>query len=248
MSQRNNSKKKEEFKFQLENCTLLGKNRRGFTYKLEDGKVMKIYYKIKKCQKKEFILKKLDKHKMFPKVYYMEGNCLVREYIEGINLRSYIKEYGFNEELAKKLIDMFMEFIDLKFFRIDVKIKKVYVMNDGSLKVMPFTNSYKKKIDIPEEFMKSLTKLGAINIFMKVLKEYKPKLYKKWSIHQERSEDPSTKKQILKKKQPKKIIAKKPEKLSWEEEEHMFYKDFDPNEFNFDMFDISIFNEFKLDE
>jgi RIO-like serine/threonine protein kinase len=248
MSQKSNSKKKHDFKLEIDKCIFLGKNRRGFTYKLDDGKVMKIYYKVRRCEKKQLILKKLDKHKMFPKVHYMEGNCLIREYINGINLRNYIKKNGFNEELAKKLIDMFMEFQTLKFSRIDIKVKKVYVMKDGSFKVIPFSNSYKKKIDVPEKFIKSLTKLGVINIFMKVLKEYKPKLYKKWSVDQKRYEDPSTKKQILKKKQSKKIIAKKAGEFSVEEDENMFYKDFDPNGFDVDIFDINNFNDFKLDE
>lgn len=248
MSQKSNSKKKNDFKLELNKCTLLGKNRRGFIYKLDDGKVMKIYYKVKKCEKKGLILKKLDKHKMFPKVYSVDGNCLIREYIEGVNLKKYIKKYGFNEELAKKLIDMFMEFKALKFTRIDIKIKKIYVMDDGNFKVMPFSNSYKKKIDIPEKFMKSLTKLGVINIFMKVLKEYKPKLYKKWNVQQKREEDSTKLKQILKKKQAKKIkIAEKAGEFSLEED-NMFYKDFDPNEFDFDIFDINNFDDFRPHE
>lgn len=249
MSQKSNSKKKNDFKFELDKCTFLGKNRRGFTYKLEDGKVMKIYYEFKKCEKKEFILKKMDKHKMFPKVYSVEGNCLIREYIDGMNLKSYIKKYGLNEELAKKLIDMFMEFKTLKFSRIDIKMKKIYIMKDGIFKVMPFNNSYKKKVDVPEKFMKSLTKLGVINVFMKVLKEYKPKLYKKWNVQQKRNEDPTKYKQILKKKQAKKTkIAKKAGEFSLENDNNIFYKDFDPNEFEFDLFDINNFNDFKLDE
>lgn len=111
----------------------------------------------------------------------MSGNYMVRDYVGGESLSDYIKEYGFNEKLACKMILLLEEFDKLKFKKRDIRCKDIFVEPDGNLRIIDPKKSFSKDRDFPRHLSKGLLKLGVLDDFMKVLKEKFPVRYKMWN-------------------------------------------------------------------
>lgn len=172
----------KNFDVNLLDCKFLGKGRNGMVYMLPEGAVIKICFEAKSCKDEFFILNKIGKNKFFPQVYGMMGNYMVRDYVDGIPLKDYIKKYGLDKDLSIKIIDLFEEFQKLKFSKLDIRSKDIMVNSEGSLMVIDPKKCYSKKRNFPRHLSKGLYKLGVLDSFMLVVKEEKPNLYNKWNM------------------------------------------------------------------
>ncbi|KYH29210.1 hypothetical protein CLTEP_27280 [Clostridium tepidiprofundi DSM 19306] len=170
----------DDFELEFNKWKYIGKGHHGIVYLMDDGKVIKICNTIKSCRKEEMVILKADGNKYFPKTYECGGNYIIREYVEGISLSDYIKLYGLNEKIAKEVIEMLKEFIRLKFSKIDIRCKDIFVTKHETLKIIDPKGCYSKKVNYPRHLCKGLKKLGALDEFLDVLKREEPKLYKKW--------------------------------------------------------------------
>ena len=168
------------FNVNLLDCKPLGDGHNGIVYLLPEGKVIKICYDARSCRKEYDILKRINKNKYFPRTYGMMGNYMIRDYVDGIVLKKYIKRHGFSRELAIKLIELLEEFRRLGFKKIDIRCKDIMVRPDGNLMVIDPKKFYTKKRDFPRHLSKGLYKLGVLDSFMDILEEEKPKLFKRW--------------------------------------------------------------------
>ncbi|MDF2505324.1 MULTISPECIES: serine/threonine-protein kinase [Clostridium] len=179
---RKNAYKKyiENFNINLLQCMVLGKGHNGIVYLLPDGKVIKVCFTEESCRGEYYILSKVNGNKYFPKVYGRCGNYMIRDYVGGTSLKDYIKEYGFNRELAIKIILLFEEFDKLKFRKRDIRCKDIFVQPDGTVKVIDPKKCYSKDRDFPKHLSKGLEKLEVLDYFMDIVKEKRPKLYKRW--------------------------------------------------------------------
>lgn len=170
----------EHFDVNLLQCMILGKGHNGIVYLLPDGKVIKVCFTEESCRGEYYILKKVNGNKYFPKVYGINGNYMIRDYVGGKSLKDYIKEYGFNKNIALKVILLLEEFDKLKFTKTDIRCKDIFVQPDGTLKVIDPKKCFSKKRDFPRHLSKGFEKLGVLDDFMEVVKEKKPKLYDRW--------------------------------------------------------------------
>jgi hypothetical protein len=170
----------ENFDVNLLDCKLLGKGHNGIVYLLPDGKLIKICFEIKSCMKEYFILNRIGNNKYFPRVYGMSGNYMIRDYVDGVILKDYIKQYGLNRDLAIKILDLLEEFKKLQFLKEDIRCKDILIQSDGSLMVIDPKKFYSKKRDFPQHLSKGLNKLGVLDYFMSVAKAERPKLYNQW--------------------------------------------------------------------
>lgn len=170
----------ENFDVNLLQCMVLGKGHNGIVYLLPDGKVIKVCFTEKSCKSEYYILNKVNGNKYFPRVYGICGNYMIRDYVGGKSLKDYIKEYGFNRDIALKVILLFEEFDKLKFTKRDIRCKDIFVQPDATLKVIDPKKCYSKDRDFPRHLSKGFEKLGVLDYFMEVVKEEKPKLYRKW--------------------------------------------------------------------
>jgi Predicted Ser/Thr protein kinase len=179
---RNNLQKKyiEEFNINLFDCKKLGSGHNGVVYMLPEGKVIKICFSEESCKKEYYILDKVNGNKYFPKVYGICGNYMIRDYVGGTILKDYIKSNGMNKDLAIKIIILLEEFNKLKFNKLDIRCKDIFVQNDGSLMVIDPKKCYSKKRRFPRHLSKGLNKLGVLDYFMGIVKEERPNLHKKW--------------------------------------------------------------------
>jgi predicted Ser/Thr protein kinase len=171
----------ENFDINLLECKFLGKGHNGIVYMLPDGKLIKICFDTKSCQKEYYILSKVNNSKYFPKVYGMCGNYMIRDYVDGITLKDYIKKYGLSRELVIEIIKLFEEFKKLNFSKEDIRCKDIMVQSKGSIMVIDPKKFYSKKRDFPRHLTKGLYKLGVLQFFMDVVKVENPKLYKQWN-------------------------------------------------------------------
>lgn len=172
----------KNFDVNLLDCKLLGKGHNGVVFLLPDGKVIKICFETESCRKEYFILNKVNNNKYFPHVYGMSGNYMIRDYVDGIILKDYIKCYGLSRDLAIKVIDLLEEFKKLRFLKEDIRCKDILIQSDGSLMVIDPKKFYSKKRDFPRHLTKGLYKLGVLEFFLSVVKEERPRLYKQWNI------------------------------------------------------------------
>lgn len=171
----------ENFDINLLDCKYLGEGHNGIVFMLPEGSVIKICYDAKSCKSEYRILKKIGKNRYFPRVYGMEGNYMIRDYVEGIPLKDYIKKYGLNKDMSLKIIDLLEEFVKLDFKKLDLRCKDIMVKPDGNLMVIDPKKFYSKKRSFPRHLSKGLFKLGVLEEFMETVKEERPKLYRKWN-------------------------------------------------------------------
>lgn len=179
MGGKNKSRKYQDIN--LFNCTFLGKGHNGIVYRLPDGKVIKICYVMKDFYSESDILKKVRGSRYFPKLYEVGGNYMIRDYVDGMPLNKYIKKNGLSRKLVKDIVDLLKEFERLKFKKLDIRCKDVFVEPDGKLMVIDPQKFYTKERNFPQHLSKGLFKLGVLDDFLIILKKEEPKLYKMWA-------------------------------------------------------------------
>ncbi len=162
-------------------CKYLGQGRNGKVYLRPDGKAVKICEKEEICTEEYEVLEAAKKSPYFPKVYEKSGNIMVREYVNGENLKVYIKKHGLSKKLALNLIKMIEEFKKLGFKRLDMRGTHIYVLKGEKVMVIDPSMQIIKSVSYPRHMIKDLKKLGVLKKFYSVLKEKRPELYKQWN-------------------------------------------------------------------
>jgi predicted Ser/Thr protein kinase len=181
MSKKNKSNYNKYSDINLFDCKFLGKGHNGAVYLLPDNKVIKVCFVMKDFHSEATILKKVNGNKYFPRIYEVGGNYMIRDYVDGLPLKNYIKKNGLNEELIRDIIEMLKEFERLKFTKIDVRCKDVFIKSDNKLMIIDPQKFYTKERNFPRHLSKGLYKLGVLDIFLEVLKAEEHRLYKKWA-------------------------------------------------------------------
>jgi predicted Ser/Thr protein kinase len=167
--------------YNLTECQLLGKGHNGEVYLLPNGSAIKVSHDNKSFTGEYRILEKVNGNKYFPKISEIGANYMVREYVQGKILSEHIKEKGMDKDLACKIIDMLKEFEKLKFRKIDIRCRDIFIQKNGDLKVIDPKKCYLRERNFPRHLSKGLYKLRVLDYFMEVLEEYDSRLYKKWS-------------------------------------------------------------------
>jgi len=176
-----NNKNTNCFNIDLVTCKFLGQGQNGKVYLLPNGNVLKIFFKADNCKHEYEILKSVEGNKHFPKVYEYSSNCILREYIDGILIKNYISKHGLCVKLAKNLIELIEDFKDFGFTRLDIRCEHIFIQQDLSIKIIDPRRTYTKVISYPHSILKSLNKLGVLDIFFNTLKKTNIKLYRDWS-------------------------------------------------------------------
>lgn len=183
MKEKNKFKKDliRPFDINLLECKFLGQGHNGAVYLLPDNRVIKVCFNPKSFKGESYIFKKVNGNKYFPRIYDIGGNYMIREYVDGICLKDYIKENGMTKELGLQILFMLKEFKKLKFRKIDIRCKDIFVQPDNTLKIIDPKKCFSKSRSFPRHLSKGLYKLGASDTFLEIIKSEDPKLYKKWN-------------------------------------------------------------------
>lgn len=178
---RKKKESKKQYDIQLFKYELIDKSKKGYTFKIpNDNKIVKVFFKEKRCNKTYDVLMKMKNHKEFPNVYYKEGNLFVMDEMKGLNLKKYIKTNGFTKDVFMKIMHLLEKMKSLKFQRWDIKMKNIYIDDSGNIMMMPYKNSLTKRIEFPMNLCKGFRKMGIIDEFLAYLKDYNKAYYDDW--------------------------------------------------------------------
>lgn len=164
----------------LENCQLLGEGNHGKVYLIASDRVIKICKDSKSCIFESFILSRTSGSKHFPRIYDYDEHYIVRDYVGGEPLTKYIKASGINKNIIFSLLELLEEFVRLGFTKLDVRCRDLMLQADESIMVIDPKSNYTRKVGYPRHLMKGLKKLGALDEFIKILKQERPDLYEAW--------------------------------------------------------------------
>jgi RIO-like serine/threonine protein kinase len=165
----------------LKQLTVVGKGVHGKVYKLDEKRCIKICKKAKNMQMEYDVLKHAKGYAQFPKVYECKGRYMIREYVDGENIRTYIKKNGFDDRLAKELTELIKVFIKLKFTRIDIRMNEVFVTKDRKIKIVDTTRYLDKRASYPRKMFRVLNDLGCSDQYRNFLRKNYPNFYKMWN-------------------------------------------------------------------
>jgi len=165
----------------LKGLPLIGKGCHGKVYRLDENRCIKICKHAKDMQMEYRVLKHASGYPQFPKVYECKDRYMIREYIDGQNIQDYIKENGFDNDLARELTELINVFIKLKFTRIDIRMQEVFVTRDHKIRIVDTTRYLDKRALYPRKMLNTLKRLRCYKQYMKFLKENHRKLYKLWN-------------------------------------------------------------------
>lgn len=146
----------------------LGEGHNGVVYELPNKKAIKIFLRKKVCNDEGSILAKTNGSKYFPYMYKRGKFYVIRDLVDGIRLDKHIKENGLSERLVRNIYELLLEFKRLKFKKLDIRCKDVYVSEDEKLMIIDPKKAYSRKVDYPRHLMKGLCKVGVLDEFLNV--------------------------------------------------------------------------------
>lgn len=164
------------------NGEFLGEGHNGVVFLLPNNLAIKIFKNKEVLKDESSILLKTKKSKYFPKVKEVGDFYIIREYVEGERLDKYLKHNKLTRELAENLYDLTREFIRLGFKRQDLRCKDIFVQKDMGLKIIDPKNNYHKTVRYPRHLMKGLSKAGALDDFLLIVKEKDKRTYEYWEM------------------------------------------------------------------
>lgn len=160
----------------------LGEGHNGIVYKLPDKKAIKIFLKKKVCNDEGSILSRTNGSKYFPRLYKKGKLYVIRDLVEGNRLDKYIRHNGLSYELIENIFELLVEFERLKFKRLDIRCKDIYVKDNGRLMIIDPKKAYTRNVDYPRHLMKGLSKIGELERFFAGIKNIDSKKAVIWEL------------------------------------------------------------------
>lgn len=171
---------KKYFGVDIRQCKFLGRGREGKVYKTYDNYVIKLFKNKKSCIDEYKILKRMEGSECFPKTLKRKGKVLMREYVDGIPLKEYIRERGMPREIAYNLVNLLEEFKNSGFTRIDMSMRHIYVQEDSRLKIIDPRKAYIKVEKFPKILLRELEEENVVDEFIKAALDIKPVIATQW--------------------------------------------------------------------
>ena len=160
----------------------LGQGNNGIVYELPDKKAIKIFLRKKVCNDEGSILTKTNGSKYFPRLYKKGKLYVIRDLVEGNRLDKYIKHNGLNEILITNIFDLLLEFERLRFKRLDIRCKDIYVLDNGRLMIIDPKKAYTRNVNYPRHLMKGLNRIGVLDEFLKGIRKIDSKKAISWEL------------------------------------------------------------------
>lgn len=158
----------------------LGEGHNGIVYEVPGNKALKIFLEKKICKEEADILERVRKSKYFPKIYKRGDYYILREKVGGIRLDHYIEQYGLTEKLSYNLYKLLKEFEELRFTKLDIRCRDVYVEENERVMVIDPKQCYKRKVSYPRHLMKGLKGINVLNQFLFYVESFDEKTALEW--------------------------------------------------------------------
>lgn len=162
----------KELECDMKNAVKIGEGHNGIVFLLDKNKSVKFFRRHQSWIDEAYILKRVNGSRFFPKVYEVEDNYIVRDYVEGERLDKYLKNHKMDKVLATEIYVMIKEFHKLKFKRLDIRCKDLfYNTKTKKLMVIDPKKNYIKRVDYPRHLMKGLWKRGVLEEFLNIIRD-----------------------------------------------------------------------------
>lgn len=158
----------------------LGEGHNGIVYEVPGNKALKIFLEKKICKEEADILERVRKSKYFPKIYKRGDYYILREKVGGARLDHYIEQYGLTEKLTYNLYKLLKEFEELKFTKLDIRCRDVYVEENERVMVIDPKQCYKRRVSYPRHLMKGLKGINVLNQFLFYVESFDEKTALEW--------------------------------------------------------------------
>lgn len=159
---------------------VLGEGNHGVIYRLSSSRIIKVFKDEKSLLDESKILKKVSNSRFFPKVYDIGDDYIIRESVEGTELRKILKKGGGSEILYNNLLELLSEFYKLGFKKIDVRLRDIIVQDDLSFILIDPKGFYSRKKPFPSHLLKGLKALNLNDEFLDFTKKNNKNLYYTW--------------------------------------------------------------------
>lgn len=160
----------------IKECEFLGKGHEGSVYLTPEGYALKIFFKKKKAKEEVSILELVKTSKFFPKVIFIAGNMILREYVDGVTLFEHLKKNGISYKLSCEIIDLIEDFKKMKFKRLNIRNAHIFVDKNENIKVIDPRKIFTKNTPYPKDIIKILVHLNIFDDFLKNFAQYRPDL------------------------------------------------------------------------
>lgn len=160
----------------------LGQGHNGVVYELANKRAIKIFLRKKVCNDEGTILLKTNGSKYFPYLYKKGQFYVIRDLVDGKRLDKHIQQNGLSERLTKNIYELLLEFRRLKFKKLDIRCKDVYVSDNEKLMIIDPKKAYTRKIDYPRHLMKGLNKIGVLEEFFSGIKKIDSQKAISWEL------------------------------------------------------------------
>jgi RIO-like serine/threonine protein kinase len=166
--------------YDVNNLEFLGKGTQGRVYKIDNEKCIKIFQSKKVCNQETKTLIMAQKSSIFPKIYSYGDYYIIREYINGIELDKYLKDYPLTVEISRKIIELYETIVEIGYSRQDTTLFHIFYTSSGEFRIIDTGRVMKEISTYPRLILMGLKKLGYEEEFLIHVKLLKPKLYEFW--------------------------------------------------------------------
>ena len=163
------------------NLEFLGSGIQGEVYRINPRLCIKLF------KKKKYFFRELNnlqrgRHSpLFPKINEWGNYYIIREYISGISLSSYLEEgHPFTKSTAIKIITIWEGLRELGFTRLDFRIPHIYFLPDGKVKIIDPANLMENDRKYPKQLLAGLKAYGVKQTFLALVEEISPDIYREW--------------------------------------------------------------------
>jgi putative serine/threonine protein kinase len=165
----------------LSSYTMIGKGADGSVFQLTPEKCVKIFVN-DDTRKKELNALQIGKSSsIIPKLYEYGSNYIVMEFVNGYNLKYYLKkEKKLPEVIVGKILSMLDEMKAVGFTRLDIEVRHIFFTELGEIKVIDLKRAFHTDRSVPTKLLTGLNKLGYLEEFLKHVNQLSPSKYKEW--------------------------------------------------------------------
>lgn len=170
----------EDIEKLIKSSEYIGRGNNGVVYKIDDKKIIKIFNDKEVCRRENETLKISSGYPAFPKVYEYGDYYIIRDYVEGTRLDKYLNHNPLNKYIVVSLVELIKSFKALKYTKVDIRCKDLYVQKDYSIKIIDPKDNFHKEMDFPRHLMKGMQKRDSLGEFFYYLYTIDKELYYEW--------------------------------------------------------------------
>lgn len=164
---------------------LIGQGIQGAVFRLSPDRCVKIYPEKKHWMKEKHALETSQHLEFIPKIYEARPNYIIMEFIEGINLKQYLKRHikkdpNLPQAISQEIVAILKQMEQSGFSKVDAPLRHILVPEGQPFKVVDHVYSMTDKQQHPERLLQNLDELGLLDQFLSHVKTIDNDLHSEW--------------------------------------------------------------------